>query len=207
MLVELDVSVIGLSIDSVSRQPLPSTRSHGSVPSLHRYYELLGLPVAHRVYVGPTAPRPRFVSFARRYRLSAGTTGSPRFLGNPRMLAAFYDPGRSVNQAFRRCPTFRLAVVASASGRALAPAKKNFEAPSRGLHACCLRFAARVALCRHARLASGWWPSLAGWDLNPLGSIMKFQPCLSTCHPPHPSFAWRTPEFFCKRSGLGGLGV
>jgi len=28
---------------------------------------------------------------------------------------------------------------------------------------------------------------------------MKFQPCLSTCHPPHPSFAWRTPDFFVKK--------
>ena len=44
-----------------------------------------------------------------------------------------------------------------------------------------------------ARLASGWWPTLAGQDLNLLGPIAKFQPVLRpTWHPPHPGLAWRT---------------
>ena len=44
----------------------------------------------------------------------------------------------------------------------------------------------------HARLASGWWSSLAGRDSNPLGPFVKFQPSVSTWHPPHPGLAWRT---------------
>ena len=39
---------------------------------------------------------------------------------------------------------------------------------SHGLHARCLRFAAAVTDV-HARLASGWWPTLAGRDSNPPG--------------------------------------
>jgi hypothetical protein len=44
MVMELDVSVIVPSIGSASRKLLPSTGSLGSVPPLHRYYELLGRP-------------------------------------------------------------------------------------------------------------------------------------------------------------------
>jgi hypothetical protein len=68
--------------------------------------------------------------------------------------------------------------------------KLTFEAQSHGLHARCLRFAAGVAHV-DARLASGWWPSLAGRDSNPLGPHREVSAC-STWHPPRPGFAWRT---------------
>jgi hypothetical protein len=83
------------------------------------------------------------------------------------------EPGHS-----GRCPTRRLVDVAFRAFRTTsAPADMTrFEAQSRGLHARCLRFVARVVLCRDARLASGWWPTLAGRDLNPLDPYVKFQP-------------------------------
>ena len=48
-----------------------------------------------------------------------------------------------------------------------------FEAQSHGLRVRCLRFAAAVADV-HARLASGWWPTLAGRGSNPQGPIVRF---------------------------------
>jgi len=68
---------------SVSRQPLRSTGSLGSVPLLRRYYELLRRPPSITL---------RFVSFARRYRLATELAGSPRFLENPCVRAPLYDP-------------------------------------------------------------------------------------------------------------------
>lgn len=47
------------------------------------------------------------------------------------------------------------------------------RAPSHGLHARYVRFAAAVAGV-HATLASGWWPTLAGRDSNPMGSNVRF---------------------------------
>src|SRR6185437_15140463 len=45
----------------------------------------------------------------------------------------------------------------------------------------------------HARLASGWWPTLAGRGANPLGSTARFPLWFATSSlPPRPGFAWRT---------------
>jgi hypothetical protein len=44
------------------------------------------------------------------------------------------------------------------------------------------------------RLASGWWPTLAGQDSNLLGSFVRF-PLSTSSLPPHPGFAWRTVRF------------
>ena len=51
---------------------------------------------------------------------------------------------------------------------------KHFGAPSHGPHARCLRFVAAVA-GTHARLASGWWSSLAGRDFNPRVPLRGFR--------------------------------
>lgn len=46
----------------------------------------------------------------------------------------------------------------------------------------------------HATLASGWLASLAGWDSNPLGCIMRFPLPAIPWPPPHPGFVWPTPR-------------
>ena len=49
----------------------------------------------------------------------------------------------------------------------------DFEAQSHGLFTRCLRFAAFLPpqrLYGHAKLAAGWWSTLAGWDWLPTGS-------------------------------------
>src|SRR5215475_5388120 len=86
---------------------------------------------------------------------------------------------RDVRPFGRGALLFGAAVWPSAVRTASAPTGSDLGAESRGLHDRCLRFAAtvaRVLLHGRARLASGWWPTLAGQDLNLLGSIAKFQP-------------------------------
>jgi hypothetical protein len=73
------------------------------------------------------------------------------------------------------------------------------EARSRGSHARCLRFAARVALrslpsCAgredrscHARLASGWWPAFAGRGWLPAGFRWRLSRHVMTFPPPQAS--------------------
>ena len=51
----------------------------------------------------------------------------------------------------------------------------SFGAPSRGLHALCVRFAAGVTPPACATLDSGWWPTLAGRDSHPLGRVEDFR--------------------------------
>jgi hypothetical protein len=43
----------------------------------------------------------------------------------------------------------------------------------------------------HARLASGCWSGATGRGFHPQGSDERFPSCISTSHPPFPSFAWR----------------
>ena len=161
----------------------------GSVPPLHRSY-----------YGTPTPQRPRSARCrsTRRFRLSTMTSGSPRFLGNPPVRAPLSDPGRTAaSDHSGRALLLDAAMLPSAAVTTSAPATRYFGAQSRGSHARCLRFAVtvtRLLLYDHARLASGWWPSLAGRDSNPLGSFVRFPSCfLATCLPPHPGFAWRNP--------------
>ena len=78
-----DVSVIFPSNGSVTRCPLSSTGSLGTVPPLRRYYEALRL---------PGAPAP-LVRSARQFHLSVEASGSPRFLGNPCVHALASDSG------------------------------------------------------------------------------------------------------------------
>ena len=101
----------------LSRRPLSSTGSRGSVPRLQRYYGALRFPAArHGALRSPSraayADVPNVCSRRlRALRLWAGTlwsagalstgvhcetTGPPRFLGGPRCAyALLYDPGRA----------------------------------------------------------------------------------------------------------------
>src|SRR6516162_1453332 len=57
-----------------------------------------------------------------------------------------------------------------------------------GVDAGCLRFAVRLTP-PHARLASGCWPSSAGWDWLPTRLQRKVSEVVITSHPPFPSFS------------------
>ena len=173
----------------MTRRPLPSTGSLGPVPPLHRYYEALRL---------PAALPPRFVSFAWRYHgcarrfaptgcgrprlwawtlghpepsrdLTAETSGSPRFLGGPPCVHALRsDPGGPLDAR-----PLRRRDVAFRSPHDVGSPIRSFEAQlPRPAHS--LSTLRRRGLPRHhARLASGWWPTLAGWDSDPLGPLRR----------------------------------
>ena len=88
---------------------------------------------------------------------SAETTGPPRFLENPRLHAALFDPGEIVDSGHSGVALLiESLMLPSTYSTASALTVASFGARSRGLQPCCLRFVARVALCRDARLASGW---------------------------------------------------
>jgi hypothetical protein len=97
------------------------------------------------------------------------------------------------------------------------PRCTNFGVPSHGLFTRCLRFAAFLPpqrLYGHARLAPGWWSTLAGWDWLPTRSLVKFQRSLHM-HPPHhrlclsqwPAWPpWTTQGDYSRGADCGGAG-
>src|SRR5438105_18096 len=107
---EPGVSFIFPSNGSVSRHPLPSTGSLGSVPPLLGYYEMLGRP----------KPVPlRFVSLRSAVPPSrAEVLGPPRFLGDLREHALFYDPG---GPDALHSPVLRASVLPSIFSKTSAP--------------------------------------------------------------------------------------
>jgi hypothetical protein len=71
---------------------------------------------------------------------------SPRFLGDPRVHAPLSDPGgTTASGQFGPCPTFGRCGVAFRCTDGVGSHIRDFGAPSRGLHARCLRFATTVA--------------------------------------------------------------
>jgi hypothetical protein len=155
---------------------LCSAGSLGTVPRLLRSYS--GALTSRR-------PRLRFVSFARLYRLVAATSGSPRFLGNPRVRALLSDPGGP--RLFRPAsgglpyssvlPRHGLRVFLDA-GRL--PCELDIGAQSHGPHAHCLRFAATVARMLPTATQDSFPAgevALAVQDLNLRGSNVRFQAC------------------------------
>jgi len=177
---------------SVFRQPLGSSGSLGSVPRLHRYFELLRLPVARpgalpfRSFAGTApcqsfapegvGPLPRagvlWVVVSPTTLLMAETTGSPRFLGSPNAPCPARRPRRGP-----RVRPLRPLDAAFRTIESVGPHIADFEAQSHGLVAPCVRFVAWVTpvLSRHATLGSGCWPALPGGVGYPLGTIARFQ--------------------------------
>ncbi len=115
------------------------------------------------------------------------TTGSPRFLGNPRVCALLFDPGGIGNARPSRRPDAAFRHLNGVGSRKQA----IFGAQSHGPHTRCLRFAGWITppprktrfrlpatLCR-AGLVTRWTPQ-------------KVSALCFTWHPPSPSFAWRT---------------
>src|SRR5215217_6549745 len=173
MVSELCISVIIASISSVSRQLLPSMGSLGSVPPLHRLLR-----------AARTSRRPSclasFPSLGLTARASAETTGPPRFLENPRMHAAFFDPGRTFEPGpFGRCPTHRLDGFAFRCFDGLGSCHFSLSRLNRAAFTLAV-YASQPGLPSVATQDSlpAWWPTFAGRDSNPLGSIVRFQECL-----------------------------
>src|SRR5215471_18052144 len=112
----------------------------------------------------------------------------PRFLENPRARALLFDPGGSPRHNHRAlCPTLAcVTILPSALGKTSASAtglisRLNHTARALAVYASPPR--SPVVLHSDARLASGWWSSLAGRDLNPLDSIARFLSTFTSSSP------------------------
>jgi len=117
------------------------------------------------------------------HRISLGTTGPPRFLGDPRKRAALLWLRRDL-----RARPFGTSVLPPLQHTASAPAtvlsKLDHAARFLPVYASQPR-----SPSVHATLGSGWWPALPG-QVRPAGSRRE----VSAVHltPPRPGFAWRT---------------
>jgi len=139
-----------------------------------------GSPASSLILRRSDFPAPLLRSLALRSvvprRGAAEASGSPRFLWRPPVHALLFDPGGPALPGHSGVALLvGAAVLPSAFHKASASTIKfHFGAGLHGLHARCVRFAAAVADV-HATLASGWWPTLAGRDSNPLGSDVRFR--------------------------------
>jgi hypothetical protein len=162
-----------------------------SVPLLHRYYRKLRLPAilplaslrlgcAYHLRVCSFAPAGGQTQPPRAGNLGCGVplsacqvsvemAGPPRFLGSP----SAYMPCSSTPAGPRHQASSVLRCCLPSSRRRRLPQCGHFGAQSHGLHARCLRFAAAVTR-RHARLASGGWPTLSARDWLPAGLLTQF---------------------------------
>ena len=186
MFEELGISAIFPSVDSVSRQPLPSTGSLGTVPPLHRLLRAARTP-------GHPSRALRFLRACATAPVGAETTRPPRFLGSPSRTCPVLRPrwdrrarpsGSRPTLAARRCclPQIR---------RRRLPRHSSFGAQSRGLYPRCLRFAAAVA-DGPRKTRSRLVVLLGRTGFEPAGSLREVSALSSTWHPPHPGFPWRT---------------
>jgi len=172
----------------------------------------VGSPTSSLLLRHSDSPSPplRSLSLTRRFRLRDDDRAS-QVPGEPSpCMPRSSTPAGPLRRASSGCALLLFAaMLPSNCGNSVGSCIADFEAASRGLHARCLRLVVtvtRVLLYDHARLASGWWPSLAGRDSNPLGSIVKFPSCcVSTWLPPHPGLAWRTTATVRERSAAARL--
>ena len=113
-------------------------------------------------------------------------TRPPRFLDDPCVHAPLSDPGGPPIPGH-----FRPDVVVFRLRNEVASAATSLEAPSRGLHALWVRFAAGVAP-GHATLDSGWRPAFIGQGSRLLGRVEGFRHVYPpTWFPSSPGFTWR----------------
>ncbi len=171
MLVELGVSVIFPSVGSVSRRPFPPRGPSGRFPRFIGYYELLG-----RLAIR----RGRFVSFALALpRLSARRRpGLPGSWGALPVHAPLCDPGGTAAPDHRALALpLQRDDVAFRYFDGVGSHDTLFSGLNHAAYTLAVYASQPSSRTVHARLASGWWSSLAGRDSNPLGPFVKFQPC------------------------------
>ena len=186
------------------RCPLPSTGSLGSVPPLPRYCKALRLPAAPPALLRFLASRYRHAPWTSLPQPQDATaaglglfTGIPKtgFLdgddrtsqvpGGPRYeRALLFDPGGTA--ALGHC---RALVLSSAIWTASTPATFRISGLNHTARALAVYASQGGLLHRHARLASGGWPTLPGGTGYPPGPIERFQvipssfPRLRLAHP------------------------
>ena len=187
--------------------PFPPQAPLGWVSPLRRYYEGAVTTVARSVGSISLAFRYHFCTrlFAPAaegyFRVGPGdvvsrspagfceveATVPPRFLGNPHAyMPCSQTPARLATPGHRGA-----ANVAFRSRNNVGPRESHLGAPSHGLHARCLRFAARVTpgpRKTRFRLAGQPCPGGVGYPLDPFERFRATVPCCS----PLPSLAWRT---------------
>lgn len=173
-------------------RPFPPPDPVGSVLRLPRYYELLRLPSPLRTALlcrraALPLARPRFAPVAGgppRAGQGNWVTVSPRTVSSGGERWASQVPGESC--AYMPCWTTPAGRCAPGHCGATHAAFRRLEnvgsrdAVISGLNhtACTLAVYAsqRRSPGYHARLATGWWPTLAGRDCLPLNSKRNFQP-------------------------------
>jgi hypothetical protein len=174
--------------------PFPPQGPSGRFPCFVGYYELLGRPAAHCVLLGRLLPLPRFVSFAWGYRLAAETTGSPRFLEDPRIHATLFDPGRIAEPGHSGAALLvGSSMLPSALSKGVGSRQLDSFRSSMTRPACSLstlRRQGRPLSRRKTRFRLVAHLGRAG--LEPAGSLHEVSAVSSTWRPPHPGFAWRT---------------
>jgi hypothetical protein len=202
----LGVPAIYPSGGLLARRLLPSTGSLGSVPPLPRYYSTLRIPTTHPAALrflrtGGIPVASEFRSHGRRMRRpwawswSPGTSrresaekmeGPPRFLGNPKV-----NVPRSPTPAGSQAPGHGgTATRPSVSSTTSAPASFFISGLNRTARSLAVYASQRRLLGRHARLASGRWPSSAG-----RGSMPRRVPSRGfrdTIASSTPKLSWRT---------------
>ena len=161
----------------VTRRPLPSAGSLGMVPRPRRYYEALRLPSARlaalrclrsaipplrlvcsrRPGAGPRAPG-SWCSGSRAGDVSGGGRGS-QVPGDPSCASAlFFDPG-----GIGRARPWRRADAVPANDKS-EDSRDDLSRLNRTAWALAVYASQGGLPLRRARLASGCWPSSAGWD-------------------------------------------
>jgi len=138
----------------------------------------LGSPASSLHRRAPTSRCTAAASLALAVRSSVPMTeqtGSPKFLGDPHAhVPRFFDPGGTsgAGPPGLAVPTRRSSGVAFRAYCLVGFHDfAHFGVRFRSPRARCLRFVARVALGRHARLASGWRSCLGRAGLLPAGSL------------------------------------
>ena len=147
--------------------PFPPPGPIGLVPRLRRYYGAIGLLAAHLALL-------RFLRFA--IPPCAGASRYPRFLADPHVRALLFDPGGTDAPGHRAlCPTYRRFGVAFRFCDDVGSHDSLLSGLNHTARALAVYASQPGSPLVHARLAFGWWPSLAGRDFNPLGPFERFQ--------------------------------
>lgn len=119
-----------------------------------------------------------FVAFVPQYRHNGGNGEiSQGSWGTLEYMPRSGDPGGTIASGHSGEPyLFDATILPSAISTASAP---TVDISGLNHAACTLAVYASQprSPADHARLATGWWPTLAGRDLNPLGPYVKFQLC------------------------------
>ena len=193
MVMELDVSVIVLSISSASGSPFPPRGPLGRFPRFVGTTSCSDVRRPSRV-VEPTAlvAALRFLRLALPPR-SVEAADSPRFLENPHARAVFFDPDRIASQAIRDMP------YSSARHCCLPSPLRRRLLPFLALRGSIARLVRSLSTLRRPGLPRSRRKTrfrlvahLGRSGFQPAGFRREVSVVFSTSRSPHPGLAWRT---------------